>query len=56
MRFAVTVQVTITKTYVVKANDEDDASHEAQDLFTTDAEKGVDETFEIKTTNIQQLE
>lgn len=55
-RYAVVVRATVTKTLFVDAANEDDASNQAREEFTTECEPGEDEAYDEETVSIEQVE
>ena len=53
--YKVTVQATLAKTFTVYANDEEDASIAAQDLFTLDCDNPDEEKYHQDTTEIEEV-
>ena len=56
MKYDVTIRATITKTYTVEADNEDDAYQIANERFELVEEFNVHETYEQETIDIQPTE
>ena len=56
MKYDVTIRATITKTYTVEADNEDDAYQIANERFELVEEFNVHETYEQETIDIQPAE
>lgn len=50
--YLVTVRATVTKTYVVEADNEDDAADEAHEIFSVLPEDDVQENYEQETVSV----
>lgn len=53
MKYEVTIRATITKTYTVEAEDEDEASEIANEEFDVRTQENIDERYEQDTIEIQ---
>ena len=56
MKYDVTIQAIVTKTYTVEADTEDDAYQVANNYFCLTEEFGVFETYQQETIEIQPTE
>ena len=56
MKYDVTIQAIVTKTYTVEADTEDDAYQVANNYFCLTEELGVFETYQQETIEIQPTE
>jgi len=56
MKYDVTIQAVVTKTYTVEADTEDDAYQVANNYFSLTEEFGVFETYQQETIEIQPTE
>ena len=56
MKYDVTIQAVVTKTYTVEADTEDDAYQVANNYFSLTEEFGVFETYQQDTIEIQPTE
>jgi hypothetical protein len=56
MKYAVTIQATVTKTYMVEAENEDLAVMEAQENFSVLNEEGIDENYQQDLVTVEKVD
>jgi hypothetical protein len=55
-RYAVTIRMTVTKTYEIDAADEEEAQQEAHDIASVYPEDGIDEDYTEDCMDIELIE
>ena len=55
-RYAVTIRMTVTKTYEVDAADEEEAVERAHDISTPNYEEGIDEEHDEECIQVETIE